>query len=217
MLVLVKIKNLKNTKLPAFLIMLATGLVFTVGQASATVVSTNICQSNKPVINSPADNEEVSTKDITLAGKADARVTITVNDNGQTAGITTATDSGAFSVAITLQEGRNVIYLQSENACGQKTLSAPFTINKVPKKTIIFAPVLEPILEPLPGPIEKPITELLDMAPSIVSVTLLAFIVCCALWIGGFLLRRLYIIFSARRRRSKKTARKKSGRKPRRK
>lgn len=191
-------------RLTAFLITLAVGLTGVSGQAAASsIVQANICQTNKPVIISPPDNGEVSTNDTILSGQADARTTITVNGNGQIAGTTSSTDNGAFSVAITLQTGPNVIYLQAENACGQKTLSAPFTINKVPKKQVIFAPVLEPLLRPLPDPIEEPITEILDITPSFVVVSVLGFIVCMAAWIGSFVLRRLYTILINRKRRSK--------------
>ncbi|MBM7554140.1 bacillopeptidase F [Thalassobacillus pellis] len=81
-----------------------------------------------PIIESPADGTHTNEKTVTVEGEAAPTTTVTVHNNGEEAGSTTATEDGRFSLDISLQAGENELTAVSSTDNGSTNPSAPVTI-----------------------------------------------------------------------------------------
>lgn len=127
---------MKKELLLAVLIGLAVGLVIVFGVYRTRILltpknqTTNLDASPSPeasadilsnlVIHSPLDESIQESPDVTIAGTTNHNefVVILVNDQDF---VTTADDSGNFSISTTLEAGSNIIQVKSINEDGQVT------------------------------------------------------------------------------------------------
>lgn len=82
-----------------------------------------------PVIDQPANASTTRTANITVAGQAQAGVSVQVLLNGQPAGVSQSVGAdGRFTAPVTLVAGSNVIQATASNAHGTSALSAPVQV-----------------------------------------------------------------------------------------